>query len=65
MSDIVEAAERALNSELQRERAARLEAERKLDEVRALLLNYNRSTVKAWGRTLQRIGDAVDVEVES
>lgn len=55
---------KALEAELTAEKTKRREALAVLDEVKFILSEYSRSTCKAWGRTLDKIGAQVGVKVD-
>ncbi len=55
---------RDLEAELATERKRRRLAENALDDIKDVLAGYSSSNCKPWGRTLDKIGKLVGVEVE-
>lgn len=51
-----------LERQLRTERQMRRQAEETADEVRYVLKSYNESSVKPWGRTLDKIAKMLGVE---
>lgn len=56
---------KALEADLSAERKHRRDLDNRIEEIREVLQRYNDSSVKAWGRTLEKIGRLVGVEVKS
>ena len=56
---------RELEARLTAERKLRRDGDQRIEDIREVLQAYNKSNCKAWGRTLDKIGRLVGVEVES
>lgn len=56
---------RHLEARLAEERKLRRDADDRIADIRDTLVGYHNSTTKPWGRTLQKIGRLVGIEVEN
>lgn len=56
---------RELENELATERKRRRKADELIDDVRDVLVGFSESESKPWGRTLQKLGRIVGVEVKT